>query len=509
MRSSNKRIVKNSVFMAVRMVIVLCLNFITTRLVLSSLGVEDYGIYNVVCGFVAMFSFFSTSMANGIQRFFNYEYGKNGIVGANKVFNTAMIIQTLTAIIILVLIESIGIWYLHAKMVVPIERIFAAECIFHFSVASFIITIIQAPFVAVIMAHEKMDFYALVSVLDAVLKIFIAYLITIVFTDKLITYGFLLLLISLFDIVIYIWYIKKNFLQINIKFRFYKDLFYSMLKFSGWNMFGSFAGIMKEQGINLMLNLFFGPVINAARGIANQINGGLQSFVQNLSVPIRPQVIKSYAIEDYERTLSLTFNLSKFSCCLIYFISLPIILEINYILNIWLGDNIPPYTNTFVIIIIFITYINNLNSPVSGIIHASGNMKTYQLVTSLISLLCLPSTYVFLIMGYSPEIALIMVLIFGIISQYAALKILQRVIKFDLSNYMKNVLFPFFCLVLLTILIPLLPVIYMEQSFLRLVVVTLVSSLSIIIGFYFIILNKTEKVLFKNMIFKIFNNLNK
>ncbi len=492
-KSANKRIARNSIFMSIRMVIVLCLTFYTTRVVLSVLGVDDYGVYNVVCGFVSMFSFLTGSMSNGIQRFFNYELGKNGEEGANKVYNTAVIIQLIIATIIIIFIEIIGNWYLHNKMVIPLSRMYAAECIFQFAILSFSFNILQAPFLAAIMAHEKMDFYAMISILDAILKLAIAFLLTFLSGDNLIIYGFLFSLISFFNFFVYYIYARLRFDEIRIKWTFHKELFFSMIGFSGWNFFGSFASVMKEQGMNLVLNLFYGPVVNAARGVSHQINAGLQAFVQNISIPVRPQVIQSYAKEDYNRCLKLFFSISKLSCCFIFLLSFPVILEIDYILHLWLGNNIPDHTHNFVAIIILVTYVNNLNAPVSAIVHASGKMKVYQTVTSLISLMCIPTAYVLMKLGYSSEVALFMVFVFCAISQFVALKILQGMVTFRLYDYYQIVLKPFFTLVIVTFIFPLLPRYFMDESIIRVLIVFAISFVTIGWSFYYIVLDKSEK----------------
>lgn len=501
--SNNKRIAKNSIFMAIRMVFVLVLTFYTTRVILNILGVEDYGVYNVVCGFVSMFAFLNTSMSNGIQRFFNYELGKNGESGATKVFNTALLIQFILAIVIIVLTESLGIWYLHNKMVIPADRMFAAEWIFQFSILSFLFIIIQVPYTAAVMAHERLDFFAIISVLDAVLKLAIVFAIPLFPGDKLIVYGILFALISVLNFFLYVIYCKRNFKEIIFRIYFEKPLFLSMLGFSGWNIFGAMSGVMKEQGINLVLNLFFGPVVNAARGVAGQINGGLQSFVSNITVPVRPQVVQSYARGEYGRTMNLTYSVSKLSCCFLYLCSLPVALEIDYILKIWLGDTIPEHTNTFVIIVILTTFVNNLNAAVSGVVHASGKMMTYQTVCSFISMMCIPFAYFGLKAGLSPEFALIMVFLWTALSQAAALLILKRIVDYSIKTYLGKVILPLLSVIAITFWPSAIIRLLMQEGSARFFLVGFVSVLISAIGIYFIALDKTEKSLVKSMLNKI------
>ena len=360
--ASNKRIAKNSIFMSIRMVIVLMITLYTSRVILKALGVEDYGIYNVVAGFVTMFGFFNASLSNGIQRFFNYELGKNGADGAHKVYNMALLIQIILALFVILPTEIFGTWYLHNKMVIPAERMFAAEWVFQLALLTFLLHILQVPYTAAVMAHERMDFYAVVSVLNAITTLGCAFIIPIYGGDRLIFYAILITLIALFTLLIYILYTHRNFREIRIECTFHKSTFKEILSFSGWNVFGTLGHMLKDQGVNIILNFFFGPIVNAARGIANQVNGGLQSFVTNLTIPVRPQVVQSYSQGNISRSLNLTYTISKLSCYVLLMVSLPILLEIDYVLALWLGDNVPQYTAVFIVIIVLNSFLLNLNA---------------------------------------------------------------------------------------------------------------------------------------------------
>lgn len=487
------------------MIIVLCITLYTTRVVLKMLGVVDYGVYNVVCGFVSMFAFLRTSMSNGIQRFYNYELGRNGEEGANKVYCTSFVIQLILALIIVIFTESLGIWYLHNKMVIPEGRMVAAEWIFQFSILSFLFIVIQAPYTAAVMAHERMDFYAIINVFDAFLKLGIVFILPYLNADQLIIYGFLMACISVINFLLYYIYCRRNFKEIRLHRFFNKQQFYAMLSFSGWNLFGSFSGIMKSQGINLILNFFFGPVVNAARGVATQVNGGLESFISNITTPVRPQVIKSYAQGNITRTINLSYSISKLSCYFYYMIALPVILEINYILHLWLGKNVPEHTASFIIIVIMIALIGYLNSAVSGIVHASGRMMVYQLSTGIIGITSVPVAYYVLKMGAEPEWALIVLLISKAIAQYASLIILKRIIKISLISYTKEVLFPLVVVIISTFIFPTIVHFSLDEGFMRLFAVVMVDIIVICLSSYFWGLNDSEKALFKEMITNIHN----
>lgn len=498
--SSNQRLAKNSVFLTIRMVIVLAISLYTTRAILKILGVEDYGVYSVVCGFATMFSFLNTSLSNGIQRFYNYEFGKNGEEGANKVYCTAVNIQFILAIIILILTESVGLWYLHHKMVIPEGREIAAEWIFQFSIISFLFVIMQAPYTAAVTAHERMDFYAIVSVLDVFLKLGIVLALPLFSSDKLILFGLLFALISVINFCIYFFYCKKRFKEIKYRRIFDKSLFKSMLGFSGWNIFGSLSGVMKETGINLVINFFFGPIVNAARGVANQVNGALQSFVTNITMPVRPQVIQSYAQGNMDRTMHLTYSISKLSCCFLLMMAIPLSFEIDYVLCLWLGDNVPEHAGVFTIFIFLSSIVNNLNSAISGVVHATGIMKDYQLWGSLISISCVPISYFLLKFYPIPEIALLALVFCAALSHFVCLFIVKRLVGMSVREYFKEVVWPIMIVFAISLAVTFPVHYFLQGGFWRLCIVTITGVVSAGVALFYLALNVSEKILFTQII---------
>lgn len=497
--TANKRIARNSIFLSIRMVIVLCITLYTTRAILALLGVEDYGVYNVVCGFVSMFTFLNTSMSNGIQRFFNFELGKNGDEGANNVFCTSVLIQLILAFMVIALCESFGLWYLHNKMVIPDGRLFAAEWIFQFSMISFLFVIIQAPFTAAVMAHERMDFYAVVNIVDAILKLGIVFVIPYLDGDNLIIYGLLLALISVFDFFWYYIYCKKNFAEIKLKRVFHKETFKSMLGFSGWNLFGSFSNMMREQGVNLIMNMFYGPVVNAARGVATQINSGLAGFVHNILTPVRPQVIQSYAKKEYQRSFNLTFSISKFCMIFFYMLCLPFCLEIDYILHLWLGDTVPSHTSEFTIVVLATTAILLLMGALATLVHASGKMRTYQVIGSIVKFLSVPISYFLLKYGADPEWALIMVFLFDLIGLIVGMFIIKSIMPFSVMNYIRTVILPLLPIVFFSYIFVYPIHVYMNPGFVRLTIITTISIFIISLLTISVGLNKNEKQIVKQI----------
>lgn len=496
---NNKRIAKNSLFMSIRMVIVLLISLYTTRVVLNVLGVEDYGIYNVVCGVVSFFAMLNTSMSNGIQRFYNYEYGKNGVEGANRIYCLSFYIQIIIAIIVVILVESIGLWYLNNKMVIPTERFFAAEWIFHSAVVSFVFVILQAPYNAAIMAHERLDYFAFLGILDAIFKLCMVFIIPYLSFDQLILYGILTTIISILNFTLSYLYCKRNFKEIHLQRIFDKQIFRSMLGFSGWNLFGSLNNMMQEQGINLVINLFFGPIVNAARGIANQINAGIESFVANITVPVRPQIVQSYAKGDSTRMMRLMFSISKLSCSFLLMMAIPVSLEINYVLQIWLGDNIPSYAAPFTIIIIYSSLISNLSSATSSVVHATGKMKHYQFWGTIIKISCVPIAYFILKFHPNPNWALIAMMVCRLFGHIVGLFIVKKLVDLSISNYCKKVILPICFVFAISFPISYFPHHFITDEFIRLVIVTFISIISVILTLFFIVLDNGEKHLVLNM----------
>lgn len=500
LQQNNSRIAKNTIFLSIRMVIVLLVSLYSSRVILQTLGVEDFGIYNVVGGFVSMFAFLNTSMNNAIQRFYNYEIGKNGSDGERQVYNTALVIQICLAVVIIAATETFGLWYIYHKMVIPPERFSAALWIFQFSIASLVLLIVQIPYSAAIMAHEKMNYYAIVSVLDAVLKLGVALLVVYIPYDKLVGYGAMILGISMINFCLYFFYAKYNFRDLKLKRHFEKGLFKKMLSFSGWNLFGSFARVMKEQGLNMLLNLFFGPVVNAARGVAYQVSGALHGFVNNITIAARPQLTQAYAQGKVSRTMSIMFSVSKLCYVTLLLMAMPIMLEIDFILHIWLGNNIPENTNVFVIIVIITSLIHVFNPPTSFVVHATGRMKKYQFVSGSINLMILPVVYVFLKLEFPAASAFIISAIFALVGQVVAIRILRSLIDFSIKQYLLDVILPTFIITIISVLVSLAPRYFLDYGWLRLVAVTFSSAIAIIVSTFIVGMTEKEKEMIVSMV---------
>lgn len=448
LKQNNQTIAKNTLFLYLRLAIVMAVNLYSTRVVLEVLGVSDYGTYNIVCGFVSMFGVLNTSMSNGIQRFYNYELGKGGESALLRVFNTSIIIQIVLAFIIVVILETVGLWYLNYQMEIPSDRMVAANYIYQFSVISMAFVILQVPYGAAILAHEKMDFYAIVCILDVFIKLIVVIIIPYIPNDSLIMYGLLLSLVAVLNFICNYAYCKHKFTYLKFQNYFDKPLFKTMFTFSGWNLFGTFAYMMKGQGVNVLLNAFWGTIVNAANGIATQISSVIQSFALNLTLAFKPQLTQSYAQGDYQRTESLMFSMSKLSFTLVSIIAIPIMVDLDFILSLWLGENVPDHTILFTRLVIITMLVSVLNTPITQVIHATGKMRRYQLTTSIIICSTLPISWIFLKLGFAPESVFYVGIVVTIINQVACVGVLKTVFNYDICKYMQEVAL-FCCLILI------------------------------------------------------------
>ena len=501
--SNNKRIARNTLFLYLRMILVLLVSLYTTRVVLNALGVVDYGIQNVVAGFVSMFAFLNTSMSNGIQRFYNFKIGKEGEGSTTKVYNTALLIQGLLAVVIIVLLETVGLWYLNTKMVIPAERMVMARWVYQFSVLSLVFVIMQIPYSSAIMAYERMDYYAIVSVVDVVLKLGFAIWLPHAPLDKLFVYGFYMMAISAVNFLMYYVYSKRHFKTLRFHSVYHKELFKEMLTFSGWNIFGTFAYVLKGQGLNVLLNAFFGPIVNAARGVSSMISSAIQGFSVNIAISFRPQTVQSYAEGNLSRVKNLMFSLSKLCYIMLFTLSLPVIIELSYILHLWLGEAVPDYTIPFTVLILVIMILSSLNTPLSQVVHATGNMKHYQIGTSIVICAILPVAWIVLKLGGNPNSVYYVSMAMTIINQAVCMIFLKKVFLYSIREYIKKVIGP--CTVV-TLLAPIMPMglhYIMPSSFLRLIVVTITGVGGTALTSYFLVLNEYEKNMIGDFIHKL------
>lgn len=475
----------------------------TSRVVLNTLGVEDYGTYNVIGGVVTMFGFFNGAMVSATQRFLSFEIGRNDYAQLRRTFNATLIIHIAIAFLVFILAETIGLWFLNNYLVISVGRMEAARWIYHLSVLSFMIAILQVPFNAIIIAHERMKVYAYVSILEVLLKLGIVFMLTLIAFDKLKLYGILLLLVTVIIASIYRIYSQIQFSETRFDFVKDKALYKILISYSGWNLFGNIASVAKGQGVSIILNLFFGTVVNAAQGIANQFYAAVNSFVNNFQMASNPQIIKSYASDNRESMINLVLRTSKFSFYLLFMLTLPVMLEIDYILRIWL-KLVPEYTSIFTILILINALIDSVSGPLMTSLQATGKIKVYQSLVGVLLILILPISYLFFKAGYPPLYTFIVSIAISIIALCLRLLLTKKQIsEFSIPRFLTEVLLRNFPIIILTAFIPWLIKANMHPGMMRFFLVTLISLTISFVSIYFIGFNRNEKKFAKDAL-KIF-----
>ena len=440
-QSNNKRIAKNTAMLYFRMILIMGVTLYMTRVVLRVLGVEDFGIYNVVGGVVTMLSFLSASMSSATQRFLSFELGKKDIPQLTRVFGMSVNIQILIALGVLLIAETLGLWFVNTQLTIPANRLVAANWVYQFSILTFIVSIISVPYNAAILTYEKMNVFAYISILEVVLKLLVVFMLEWFGFDKLKLYAILLFSVSLIIRIIYGLYVKQNIKECRYSFFWNKKLFLTLINFAGWNLWGNMAVVTYSQGVNILLNIFFGPAINAARAIAFQINAAIRSFISNFQMAMNPQIIKSYASENNSYMHSLIFTGAKFSFFLMLLLCLPVIFNTSKILGWWLPE-VPAYTVIFCRLILIDGIINSLSGTLMTGAQASGKIKLYQGVVGGLLLLILPVSYIFLYYGFSPEITLYVSISVSVVALFARLYIISPLIDLSKVRFSKEVILP-------------------------------------------------------------------
>ena len=451
--SNNKRIAKNTLMLYIRMLFTMGVSLFTSRVILQTLGVEDYGVYSVVGGIIAMFTFINGGMVSATQRYLTFEIGKGNQQQLKKVFSTSLQIHALIALVIVLLGETVGLWFLYEKMVIPAERMTAAFWVYQCSIIATVVNIMSVPYNADIIAHEKMSAFAYISVLEVVLKLAIVYALYITPWDKLISYAVLILIVQLLIRFVYARYCSKHFEESHYHHQIDKSLFKEMFSFAGWSFWGNLASILYTQGLNIMLNVFFGPVVNAARGIAVQVQAAVQQFVSNFQVALNPQITKNYATGHLTQMHQLMFRSARFSFFLLFFLTLPVLLETEYLLTLWL-KTVPADTVVFTRWMIAIALIYTIANPCVIANQATGKVKVYQMVVGGILLMILPISYVVLKLGAPAYSVFIVHFCVEAVAQLARMLMLRKLIDLPLRAYLRHIYAPVIIVVLVSCLLP-------------------------------------------------------
>lgn len=490
---NNRRIAKNTLFLYIRMIVIMFVSLYTSRVILQSLGVENYGIYNLVGGIAAMFNVILNSLTDATQRFITYEIGKiNGEI--NKVFSTSILLHIALGILFIIIVEPIGLWFLYNKLIIPENRLFAASCVFHCSVISVFIMIISVPYYAIIIAYEKMKTFAYISVIDAIMRLLIAYILFInIRVDKLIIYAILMLLTHLLLRLIYSVYCKKKIKEVKFQYFIDKPLINKIGKFASWTIFGNASFIFYTQGINLLLGMFFLPAVNAARGISTQVQGAIQSFVRNFQTAVNPQITKTYANNELSQMRNLIFKSSKFSFFLMLFPALPILFCTKELLIIWLGI-VPDYTTEFVQLTVAITMFSCLIFPLEISVKATGKIKIFELLVYGTKMCILPVAYITLKCGLSPISVFVVALLFELFSFFFSIIVCDRLKLFSKTSYFNNVLIRVISVLFFSTLgLLLLTHYYLPSTFVSVLIISLFSIIWTLINIWLIGLSSDEK----------------
>ena len=501
---NNKRIAKNTLLLYFRMLFMMVVSLYTSRVILNALGVEDFGIYNVVGGVVAMFTVISGSLSAAISRFITYELGKGDQSKLNKIFSASVTIQLLLSLIIVVLIESVGVWFLNAKMTIPADRVTAANWVLQFSIITFVINLISVPYNAAIIAHERMSAFAYISILEAIGKLAIAFFIMWSPIDKLIYYAILMCTVAVIVRLTYGHYCKKHFTECTYHFHWDKDILKQMFGFAGWNFIGASSVVFRDQGGNIILNIFFGPTVNAARGIANQVNTAITGFVQNFMTALNPQITKSYASGDGEYMMTLIFQGARLSFYMLLLLSLPVLINTHYILVIWLKI-VPEHAVLFVRLIMIFAMCESISNPLITAMLATGKIRNYQIVVGGLQLLNLPLSYICLKTGFVPESILVVAIIISLACLFARLYMLRGMIGLSSILYMKNVFLNVLVVALLSTIIPYMLFCYMKETFFSFIIITLIAVLCTLVVEFYIGCNQKERFFVLNKVRNIKN----
>ena len=502
----NKRIAKNTIYLYLRLLVSMLIGLYTSRAILDALGVEDYGVYNVVGGFVSMLSVFTASITSAAQRFITYAIGKNDEDNLRKTFSTFATLYILVALFIFLLGESLCGVVMEHLIKIPEGRLQAGYWVYHFSLLAFSINLMAIPYTASVIAHEKMNFYAFVSIGESLFKLVIVFLLYTTSFDRLIVYAALLCGVGITIRLIYGFYCRRQFFEARFKFGIDKGIFKEVFSYSVWVIIGSSSAIFKEQGVNVVINIFCGVLMNAARGVSVQVSNIINNFSASIGQAITPQITKSYAAGELERSIRLTFILAKVQGVLLLLLSLPIIIETDFILNIWLVD-VPDYAVTFTQWGLILCIARTLDGSVVPLNLATGKVKWVQITAGGVMLLNLPLSYLALKLGFEPVSTMIIGVVIEFIVLYIVTLFLRKNAQFPVINFFKSSIFTVIVAGLLAAIIPLFIHQRMEYGLVRFLVVGVVSVITVAGVSFLIVFNKQEKKYVVNMIINKVKNI--
>ena len=507
MNNNLNRIAKNTGFLFIRMLLVLLVGLYTSRLVLKSLGIEDFGIYNVIGSIIIFFSFFKNALTNATYRFFAFELGRNNPDNLKKIYSMSINCHIILASILFICIEICGIWFINTNMNINPERLYAANFVLQFSLLTFVCEIIRTPFNSCIIAYEKMNYFAIISIVEVIMKLGIAFILINSNTDRLILYAILTFITSLIMLCIYIIYCKYEFKECKYSLYWNKNILKEYSKYSGYSILVNTADVCTAQSYSIFFNLFLGVIYNAALGIANQVNAQVNSFLSSFTQAFTPQIIKSFASKDFNYFLKLIISTSKISYFLFFLVSIPIMLNTEFILKVWLS-NYPPITANFIRIVICYSLIDSCQVSLWQAVHATGNIKTHQILMSVIKFLAIPIIFITLKLGYSANIALSIWVLINLICAIVRTIYMHYLINLQLSLYIKNTVLPIIFITILSLPIPSFLCFYIHNEIYQFFISSIVFELSAIFIIYNFGLNSQERITITNIIKKLINKTN-
>ena len=501
LHTNSKRIATNSLYLYFRMLLLMVVSLFTTRVVLQSLGVQDYGIYNVVGGIIAMFGIIRGGLSDASQRFLTFEIGLGENGNPQRIFSGCIELHFVLGIIIVLLAEPIGLWFLYNKLQIPEQRLDAAFWVFQISVISAFIIFVSIPYNSLIIAHERMKAFAMITIIEAGLKLFIAYAILLIDNgDRLIVYAVLILFVQIINRFCYTIYSHRHFKESRFKFVFDLGFFRQIGGFAFWALFGNMAYVLVNHGLNLLLGTFFLPVVNAARGISVQVQGAVDRFVSGFQTAVNPQITKYYASGSLQEMKQLVFRSSKMSVFLLLLPIIPIWLEVDYLLSFWL-TKVPAYTSGIIRCLLIVTLFNALSYPLSVAAKATGNIKLFESTVVATKLMVLPLSYVILRYGCSPIAVFVVYVIVYLMSLVVNLLVSRKLFTLSLSSYFKAVIGPIMVVLSVSVLCPILLFVLMPDSFFRFLLIVLLSLLITSFSIYYFGMSQVEKLWLKKMLY--------
>lgn len=499
---NNRRIAVNTIMLYIRMFITLIVGLFTSRVILDNLGVEDYGIYNLVGGFVAMFNILRSGLVSATQRFITYDLGRGDITELNRTFSTCVLIYIVISFLVILIAESIGPWFIENKLVIPSERYIAALWTFQLSLVMLVFSLISFPYNSLIISHERMTAFAYISIYEVVAKLVLTYLLYISPYDKLIIYSILMCIVQITVPILYMVYCWKHFEESKVQWSVNWSKVKEIYSFTGWAMLGGFASVGLTQGVNVILGMFFSPVVNAARGIAVQVQGIVNSFVGNFQMAMDPQIVKSYARGDVDYMQKLVFSSSKFSFFLLFILSLPLMFVADKLLSLWLVK-VPEDSALFLRLIMITTMYDAISNPFAKAIQATGHIRKYQIVFSTFLILVVPISYLVLKFGADAYIVFVVHIILGFIAMCSRIILALHAINIPLKSFLNNVICPILIVSVLSIAVSYTIWLFMPEGFMYVFIMIIITILIVMISIYFFGLGVLERSMIKDKIKKI------